>query len=79
MTEEQMAWVYWAEDYCCNDFSNRIPPGVKMFAQKAAEWQKQDQSIQSESIGDISVTYASADVPAGLLRLLRPYRKVKLL
>ena len=83
----------WVKDYCRNNFLienpdydeddpeseeyiEQIPGGVDVFLDKAEEYFGEEQGVQSESLGDYSVSF-DTDIPASLLKLLQPYRKVR--
>ena len=72
----------WVKDTCKNDFmvngEEVLPGGVVLFLNKAEDYLRNVQGISSESLGDYSVSF-DTDLPQSLKRLLRPYRKVKLL
>lgn len=79
VTEEEL--LEWVKDYCNNQFLNSdgvevIPSGVKMFIPKAYEYLQNKAGVASRSMGSVSYSY-EMDFPPGLLRLIRPYRKVK--
>lgn len=72
----------WVKDTCRNDFmvgeKEVIPGGVELFLTKATKYLENQQGIRSESLGDYSVSFDD-DLPESLKRLLRPYKKAKLL
>ena len=83
MTDEQLKEYLkeWVKDYCNDDFldddgNEDLPGGVEIFLEKGKEYIKQQSGKTSESLGDYSVSVAE-DIPESLLKLLRPYRKVK--
>jgi len=83
MTEQELKayLTEWVKDYCNNKFLNEdeeeeLPGGVEVFLDRAVEYFKSQSGINSESLGDYSVSF-DTDIPESLLKLLRPYRKVK--
>lgn len=82
MTDQEIkdALLKWVKDYCNNNFLvdgvETIPGGVEIFLNQGVDFIKKQNGIQGESLGDYSVTLTT-DFPLSMLKLLRPYRKVK--
>ncbi len=82
MTDEQIkeALTDWVKDYCNNTFLveevEALPGGVSLFLEYAIPYIKSNTGKQSETLGDYSVTL-SMDFPESMMKLLKPYRKVK--
>lgn len=71
----------WVIEWCNNSFLNDagtevLPPGVKIFISKAQEYLQNKSGVRERTMGSVSYTY-EMDFPPALLRLLRPYKKVK--
>lgn len=67
--------IDWAQDYCNRTF-DVVPGGVRIALAKMAQYHLQQAGVQSESLGDYSVTLTT-DYPESVLKLLKPYRRVK--
>ena len=83
MTDEQLKehLKEWVKDYCNNSFLDDddledLPGGVELFIEKGVEYMSNQQGKTSESLGDYSVSF-DTNMPESLLKLLRPYRKVR--
>lgn len=68
----------WVRDYCHDDFEDGLPGAVRLFIEKVSSQILTGAEKASESLGDYSVSYL-ADVPPTYLRLLAPYRKLKMI
>ncbi|WP_191556609.1 head-tail connector protein [Metabacillus idriensis] len=71
----------WVKEWCNNSFSNEygqeiLPGGVKIFIPKALQYLQQKAGIQSRTMGSVSYSF-EADFPPSLLRLIRPYKRVR--
>ena len=70
------AYLEWIKLYCNN--SNLVDTlMISVVIDKLIEHDKHT-GVQSESLGDYSVSY-EVDYPQSILRLLIPYRKVKVI
>jgi hypothetical protein len=72
--------IEWVQGYCHQSFENdqeelKLPGGAKIFVAQACEFNMNQAGMQSESLGDYSVSYTT-DYPESMMKLLRPYRKV---
>ena len=75
--EIKAAYLGWIEDYCNNRFDKNSPPwGVQLALEKLMEIHRQSPNIASESVGDLSRSFFSGDIPANIKKLLQPYRRL---
>ena len=70
----------YIKDYCNNVFldeneTENYPEGLKLIAIKMIEYNLNQSGVQSEKLGDYSVTYTT-DYPDFIMRGLRRYRRV---
>jgi hypothetical protein len=69
--------IGFAKDYCNNQFPDEdMPSGVKVFVPKACEYLLNAAGVKERTMGSVSYSY-EMDFPPALLRLLRPYKKVR--
>jgi hypothetical protein len=73
--------VEFTKEYCNNKFldvngKEALPSGVRLFVPKACEYLLNKSGISQRTMGSVSYTY-DLDFPPALLRLLRPYKKVR--
>jgi len=72
----------YAEKYCNQEWRDDngnpedVPGPVIMFITKAAEYSILQAGVQSEKLGDYSISVTD-DIPDSVLAHLKPYRKVK--
>lgn len=67
----------WVEDYCNREFDEEdLPGGVALFLEQSAPYLKNQSGIIKETLGDHSILY-SMEYPDSLMKLIRPYRRVK--
>jgi len=71
----------WIKEWCNNSFLDSsgkedLPGGVKIFIIKAKEYLQNKAGIKDRSMGSVSYSY-EMDFPPGLIRLIRPYKKVR--
>lgn len=82
LVEYQAGWVYpetSSTSYGTTSTAATLPEDItQAVLQKAAELVLQDMNIESKSVGDLSVTYRSRDLPyrSPAEKLLGPYRRV---
>lgn len=62
--------------FCRKEFADGFPGGVKLAATEFLKYALQNRGVQSESIGDYSVTFL-ADIPESVKKILRPYKVIK--
>lgn len=68
--------IEYAEAYCNQTFEE-LPGPVKLFVAKAIEYNMNKAGLSSESVGgELSYSY-DMDFPQSLMKLLKPYRKVR--
>jgi hypothetical protein len=65
----------YVKDYCNNPFET-MPAGVELFIPKAIDYLMNKSGVSSETMGQVSYSY-DLDFPASILRLLRPYKRLK--
>lgn len=72
--------IEFAKDHCNNNFligvEEVLPGGVQMFAAKAVEYNMSPAGLKGRSMGGASYSY-DTDFPPALMKMLRPYRKVR--
>lgn len=71
----------YAKEYCNNSFSNslneeQLPGSVMLFVAKAAQFNMNPAGITSRSMGGASYSY-DTDFPEAIMKMLRPYKKVR--
>jgi len=66
---------YDEDDPESEEYIEEIPEPVILFIAKAAEYNISQSGINSESLGDYSVSFET-DLPPSITKLLTPYRKV---
>jgi len=78
MTDEQITeyLTEWVKSYCHNDFVDGLPGGVLLFLDQALNFQKGSSTVESEKLGDYSVTFRD-DYPITMMKLLKPYKKAR--
>jgi Phage gp6-like head-tail connector protein len=74
--------VEYVKEECNNSFLDEngvevLPGGIKMAIAKLCEHYMRESGVQSESLSRHSVTYSVDGIPKDIMKLLRPYRKVK--
>lgn len=67
----------FAESHCNRSFANDMPFGVKLGVAKLIESFGSNNNVSSESIGDLSQSFFSSDIPDSVKTFLKPYRQVK--
>ena len=75
--ERRVYLIQWVKAYCRNDFVDGLPGGVELFVEQAMDFTKEKMGINSESLGDYSISKATSEMPQAMLDLLYPYRRVK--
>jgi len=71
-------FLEFAEHKTNNSFPNgEEPGGIKLFVAKACEFNMKESGLKSRSMGQVSYSY-DTDLPESLMKLLKPYKKVKL-
>ena len=80
MTDEDLKTYLegWVKDYCNDTFDDGLPSGVVIFIDQAMTYLKNKSGVQSEHLGDYSITL-SLDFPESLKKLLVPYRRLRML
>lgn len=71
--------IEYAAQYCNNPTINQqveLPGPVKLFMAKAIQFNMNPAGLSSRSMGGASYSYET-DFPESVLRLLRPYRRVR--
>jgi hypothetical protein len=73
--------VDFTKDWCSNSFLNdqeevELPSGVQIFIPKAIEYLMNKSGVSSRTMGAVSYSY-DLDFPSSLLKLIKPYRKVR--
>ncbi len=73
----------WVKDYCNNQFLDEdghedLPGGVVLFLEQGVTFMQNQTGVQSESLGDHSITWTT-DFPGSLMKQLTPYRRVRTL
>lgn len=63
-------------DFLDENGDEQLPGPVVSFIADACELDKTPKGLDSRSMGSVSYSYAT-DYPEGMLRKLRPYRKVR--
>lgn len=70
----------FAKDHCNNSFiigtDEVLPGGVKLFVARAIQYNMNPTGVTGRSMGGASYSY-DTDYPPSLMRLLRPYKRVK--
>ncbi|CDQ22574.1 phage head-tail connector protein [Halobacillus karajensis] len=71
----------YAKAYTNNPFTNDegvevIPGPVILFVAKACEFNMGQTGLRSRSMGEVSYSY-EIDLPKGIIKLLKPYKRVK--
>lgn len=82
LTEEELrtAYLEWIQDETNNKFDlGKLPAGVKVALDLLAKLDPLEFNIASESIGDLSQSFAVNDdgIPLKVMRWLKPYYKLK--
>lgn len=67
---------YDEDDPNSEEFIVVLPGGVNLFLDKGINFINAQKGLQSESLGDYSVTFLT-EMPSSLLSLLAPYKRVK--
>lgn len=73
--------IAFTKDYCNNQFLDEnnavvLPPGVKLFIPKACEYLLNKAGVTNRKMDTVSYTY-DMDFPPGLIKLIRPYKRVR--
>ena len=72
--------VEFAKEHCNNQFlengKEKLPGPVKLFVARAIQFNMNPTGITGRSMGGASYSYET-DFPPALMRLLRPYKKVR--
>lgn len=81
ITEMIPDMVEFSKDYCNNlfldvDGNEVLPSGVILFVAKAIQYLMNEAGMTQQKMGDVNFSYES-DFPPALLRLLKPYKRVK--
>lgn len=66
----------FVSDYCNRSFDEGLPSGVKLFIAKAIQYNMNVTGITGRSMGGVSYSYES-DYPPSVMRLLRPYKRMR--
>jgi Phage gp6-like head-tail connector protein len=70
----------FAKDHCNNSFliggAEELPGGVKLFIARAIQFNMNPAGVIGRSMGGASYSY-DTDYPPSIMRLLRPYKKVR--
>lgn len=81
MTHEEKfeAYLEYVKEYCDNQFEDGIPKMIHIIINQMISYDEKNTDIQSESLGDYSVTFRNngTDYPTSLLKKLDVYRKKK--
>ena len=71
-------WIDYAERYCNNKFDkSNLPLTLELFLDSKIKGYRENKTIQSESLSDMSLTYFSDDLSKEEQRLLNSLRKLK--
>lgn len=73
--------VEFTKEWCNNPFLNsedeeELPSGVQIFVPKAIEYLMNKSGVSSRTMGAVSYSY-DLDFPPSLLKMIKPYRKVR--
>jgi hypothetical protein len=72
--------IEFVKDYCNNKFveDNKevLPGGVKLFVARAIQFNMNPAGVTGRSMGGASYSY-DTDYPPAIMRLLRPYKRVR--
>ena len=72
--------VDYAKEYCNNSFTRDgeecLPNPLALFVAKAIQFNMNPTGVSGRSMGGASYSYET-DFPDSILRMLRPYRKVR--
>lgn len=81
MAEQELraAYLDWIKAYCNNDFADGVPGGVNLALDKLVARHGRDSNIASEQVGDLARSFFDSDIPKDVKRLLRPYRRIKMI
>ena len=71
----------YAKEFCNNKFLDEnnqeaLPGSVRLFIAKAAQFNMNPAGIKGRSMGGASYSY-DTDFPESIMKLLRPYKKVR--
>lgn len=73
-------FIELAKDRCNNTFLvdgvEELPAGVKLYVAKAIEHNMKPSNLKSRTMGSVSYSY-DTDLPAGVVKHLAPYKKVR--
>ncbi|PEJ40068.1 head-tail connector protein [Bacillus wiedmannii] len=67
----------YVQSYCRQEFAEGIPSGVKQAIAKLVKGYQENSNVQSQSLGDMSKSFATDGTMNEVHRLLKPYRKVR--
>lgn len=80
ITEMIVILTEFVKDYTNNKFLNEnkevLPGGVKLFIARAIQYNMNPTGVTGRSMGGASYSY-DTDYPPSLIRLLRPYKRVR--
>lgn len=71
-------YLEYIEDYCNFEFNrDKLPAGVKLSLDILIAIDPMRLGVASETVGDLSISYkeGSDDMPAQVVRLLKPYMR----
>lgn len=80
--ELEQSYFEMLKDYL-NNFNDiqtidKAPKPIQLAIEKLVKYDSRDATIKSESIADLSKTYADIEgLPQDVLTLIRPYKKVR--
>ncbi len=83
--EKRRAYLSWINDYCNQSFDeNNLPGIIEIALQKLIKMEEIPIGVSSQTVGDISISYARDDTSGGqsgmppeIARLLAPYIKMR--
>jgi Phage gp6-like head-tail connector protein len=80
ITEMLLLLTEFVKDYTNNKFETDgeevLPGGVKLFIARAIQYNMNPTGVTGRSMGGASYSY-DTDYPPSLMRLLRPYKRVR--
>lgn len=75
---ERENYLRWIEEYTNNQFDrDNLPGGVALALERLEELHKQNPTVTSERVGDLSRSFSTDGIPAQVVELLRPYRRLR--